>query len=141
MNSVDVSQSDRAFFKKLENGIFDVADFDHRSHVRLGYVCLIDFDLECAFRKMKSILFGLLEQAKISPEQKFHHTMTEAWLMAIQHMMHHSLQSDDFEAFINQFPQLLNVGLLSAHYSKERLFSEQARSVFLEPDIMPFPNH
>ncbi len=41
--------------------------------------------------------------------------------------------------FIEKNPQLLNTKIMLSHYSPETLFSEEARSSFVDPDIEPIP--
>jgi hypothetical protein len=54
---------------------------------------------------------------------------------------HYALRAreDHFEAFVAAHPRLLQRGLLSAHYSRGRLFSEAARAAFVEPDLLALP--
>jgi hypothetical protein len=54
---------------------------------------------------------------------------------------HHAVATDPqpFEDFLTANPQLLKRDLLSAHYSRELLFSPEARASFVEPDLLPLP--
>jgi len=47
--------------------------------------------------------------------------------------------TDDFAAHVGRFPVLLDKSAPRKHYSESLLFSSQARSAFVEPDLRPLP--
>jgi hypothetical protein len=61
-----------------------------------------------------------------------------AWARVIAHLVERAPQLS-FAAFVVAHPELHRRELLLAHYSPERLFSDEARARFVEPDVLPLP--
>lgn len=133
------STDDRAFRLRFEEGAVPPAEFDHRAHVRLAYVYLTEEDEpEPAYRKMRAALHAFLAHHGID-RSKYHDTMTRAWTMAVRHFMDGTPGSVSADAFIEQNPTLLDSKIMLSHYSAGLLFSDEARSRFVEPDLDPIP--
>jgi hypothetical protein len=71
--------------------------------------------------------------------QKYHETLTVFWARVIYHAVQQSSDVADFETFISQHPDLLNTRLTDMYYSKDTLWSAQARESWVEPDLQPLP--
>lgn len=137
-----ISPDDREFKSQVENCSFPIPQFNHEAHVRLAYIYLVENEVtDRATSFMRNSLKNLLLHAGVDPETKYHETMTEAWILAVNHFMHHSEQSNSANEFIGQNPDLLNSKIIQSHYSTKLLFSEQARREFVEPDISQIPRH
>lgn len=133
---------------ETENEIFElVASFEtatisrqawkHAEHltVALYYVCRHDIDL--ATEKMRCGLFELLSRGfgvDLSKEMPYHETLTVFWMRTVA----------DFNAAKNGTPLLDKANELVANYdkdyplrsySREYLFSDEARARFVDPDI------
>jgi hypothetical protein len=108
-----------------------LTDFPHAAHVRLTLAYLARHGRDETLRRL---LDGLrrFAAAKGHPE-KFHVTMTRAWLEAIwaTRSAHPEL---DAEALVEACPDLLNRDLLLRFYSPERLHSDEARTRWMPPD-------
>ena len=138
----EITEEDLAFKKDVESFSFPIPDFDHRAHLRLAYVYLVETNsLSESVNLVRKALIGLLKHAGVDPSAKYHETLTEAWLLAVHHFMHHTSQSVSADDFINQNPNLLNSRIMLNHYSESVLFSEPAKAAFVEPDIEPIPRH
>lgn len=114
------------------------ADFDHRAHVRLGYVYLAEHDDATALTLMREALQGFLEHHRIDVS-KYHETMTHAWLLAVRHFMETSSGARSADHFIETNPALLDSKIMLSHYSAGVLFSGEARADFVEPDPSRYP--
>lgn len=136
-----ISEEDIEFKRQVESYEYPVPDFDHKSHVRLAYVYLIDNNVESAVVLMRKALMGLLLHAGIEPSKKYHETITEAWVMAVSHFMNESESSGSAAEFIQNNTKLLDTQIMLTHYSAEVLYSEKARQSFLEPNLEPIPRH
>ncbi|MBT8231588.1 MAG: hypothetical protein HKO66_08915, partial [Saprospiraceae bacterium] len=70
---------------------------------------------------------------------KFHKSLTLAAVKAVKHFIS---KSDwlTFEKFIESNPKLLTSfsDLILYHYSKDAIFSEKAKTEYVEPDLIPF---
>jgi hypothetical protein len=137
----ELSHDDRGFRSSFEGCTTTPAEFDHRAHVRLAYVYLVESELEvdAAVRKMRESLLGFLAHYDI-PRTKFHETMTRAWVLAVRHFVNRSASTSAAD-FISKNPELLDSKIMLTHYSASSLFSPAARASFVEPDLDPIPRH
>jgi hypothetical protein len=134
------SPEDHAFRLAFEEVRIAPEAFNHRAHVRLAYVYLVDHDTEAACTRMRAALLGFLEHWKIAPA-KYHETLTRAWILAVRHFMERSVGAADADAFIAANPVLLDTTIMLTHYSAALLFSPEARGGFVEPDVSPIPRY
>jgi hypothetical protein len=135
-----VSVDDKAFKEQFEQGVIKPSEFNHQSHVRLAYIYLCESDLEAAYSRMRDSIFKFISHHGIDP-QKYHETLTKAWMMAVHHFMSRSPDQLSSVDFIAANPKLSDSKIMLTHYSKERLFAECARNEFVEPDLQPIPKH
>ncbi len=140
MLSHELSVADREFRAAFEAGAFAPADFSHRAHVRLAYVYLVDSDVDLALDRMRAALVCFLSHHGI-PATKYHETLTRAWVLAVHHFMHRAPVAASADEFIDRNPLLLDTRIMLTHYSASLLFSDVARTAFVEPDLDPIPRH
>jgi hypothetical protein len=136
-----MSDDDRTFLEDFEACRVAPATFTHREHVRLAYVCLCEEGSPAAAHaRVRKALLAFIRHSGV-PESKYHETLTEAWVLAVDYFMRKAAPAvfGGFDAFIASDPRLLDSGIMLTHYSKERLFSDAARAAFVEPDIDPIP--
>ena len=132
------SPADLEFRAAFEAGEIQPADFNHLSHLRLAYVYLAEGDPADAGQRMRQSLLNFLDVHHI-PREKFHETLTRAWVMAVSHFMSRK-ESDSFSEFVENSRPLLDSKVMLTHYSNEALFSASARSAFVEPDLAAIPH-
>jgi hypothetical protein len=70
--------------------------------------------------------------------ERFHHTLTVAWVRLIDaaRRTHPDLA---FDALVDACPWLLDKDAPLAFYSRDHLYSDEARKSWVEPDLMPLP--
>ena len=136
----ELSSADREFQAAFEAGAFAPADFSHRAHVRLAYLYLAESDVNLALERMRGALLIFLSRHNI-PASKFHATLTRAWILAVDHFMHRTPAASSADDFIERNPVLLDSKIMLTHYSADLLFSDQARTEFVEPNLDPIPRH
>jgi hypothetical protein len=100
-------------------------------------VYLVENDLASAQRKMRGALLSFLAAHGIPPE-KFHETLTRAWVLAVRHFMSRS-PSLCFSDFAAKSQPLLDSKVMLTHYSASVLFSPSARATYIEPDLEAIP--
>jgi hypothetical protein len=71
--------------------------------------------------------------------QKYHHTVSRAWVEIVAHHVGADPDCADFDIFARRNPVLLDKRLLSRHYRSATLASGPARAGWVEPDLQPFP--
>lgn len=136
-----ISKDDKSFLYQVETFDFPVESFDHRAHVRLAYIYLAGGDVKTAVDKTKETLLGLLKHAEIDPNEKYHETLTNAWIIAVHHFMKQSSAFESANEFLDNNVKLLDLKIMMTHYSYEVLFSERARKNFVEPNISQIPRY
>jgi hypothetical protein len=120
--------------EELVNGFEagSLAAFPHAEHVRLTIIYLVRYGRDETLRKMYDGL-RRFATAKGVPE-KFHVTMTRAWVELIESARRACPQSESPEALVASCPELLDRDALLRYYSQERLNSPEARGGWMPPD-------
>ncbi len=140
MNRHVLSADDCAFRAAFESCTWPPADFSHRAHVRLAYTYLAECDVDEALERMRAAILRFLAHHGVDPA-RYHETMTRAWILAVKHFMVRSGDTSSADDFIDRNPPLLDSRIMLTHYSKDLLFSADARREFVEPDLDPIPRH
>ncbi len=134
------SEADAAFQHRFESGAIKAGTFDHRSHLRLAYIYLCSQPPDAALPGFSTALQRFLQRVGAPPE-KFHVTLTAAWLQAVWHYMHAVPDCTCADEFLEQATELLDPAIMASHYSPKRLWSDAARRAYLTPDRAPIPQH
>ena len=134
MESHCTDSDDDRFIKSLRNSVKSILKrLTMPRHVRLAYAYLCDNTPEVACDRMKASLLRFLAHVGASPD-KFHETITRAWILAVRHFMDQAGPTGSYSEFIDRAPDLLAPSIMLTHYSAETLFSDAARSSFIRPD-------
>jgi hypothetical protein len=107
--------------------------FGHREHINLAWLAVRRYGMPEAADKICGWLRQLTAYERAP--QKYHHTMSRAWVRLVAH----HTTTDPFDQFITDHPALLDKRLLSCHYSSHMLASAEARVGWTEPDLLPLP--
>ncbi|WP_205519088.1 hypothetical protein [Streptomyces olivoreticuli] len=110
--------------------------FGHREHVQLTWLAVRRFGMPAAVGLVSD---GIQRTARYAgAPQKYHATVSRAWVELIAH---HAAEhgDDDFTAFADNHPVLLDKRLLTRFYRPATLAGSQARTGWVEPDLIPFP--
>lgn len=110
----------------------DPGAFGHKEHVVVAYEMLYKYSFLDASARYATAINAIATRAG-APE-KFHMTITLAFLSLIAERVHTSSQSN-IDEFLAQNPDLLSKRVLSKWYPDEQLKSELARTHFLLPDV------
>ncbi len=111
--------------------------FRHRQHIHLAFVAVRRYGMPAAVTKV----CGWLQQitAYEQAPQKYHHTVSRAWVELVAHHAGNDPGCADFEVFAGRYPALLDKRLLGRHYRSSTLASGPARRSWVEPDLLPLP--
>ncbi|MFC9752404.1 hypothetical protein [Streptomyces sp. NPDC056921] len=110
--------------------------FGHREHVHLTWLAVRRFGTHAAVGLVSD---GIQRTARYAgAPQKYHATVSRAWVELVGH---HAAErgDDDFTAFADRHPVLLDKRLLTRFYRPATLAGSQARTGWVEPDLAPFP--
>ncbi len=133
------SQADQRFKQSFEACRVSPEDFTHRSHLRLAYAYLAEHEVDDALRLMRAAIVRFLAHNQIDAS-KYHETLTRAWLMAVRHFMDRVGNTTRADDFLERSAVLLDSSVMLTHYTKDVLFSPEARAGFVEPDLDPIPD-
>ena len=137
---IRVSPDDQEFRRGFEALTFPKTEFKHRQHLRLAYVYLTEHDTDAVHGRMRAALHAFIAHHGIDP-MKYNETITKAWILAVRHFMEKSPATSCFDDLILEHPAILDSKIMLTHYSTERLYSSDARTGFVEPDLDPIPRH
>jgi hypothetical protein len=111
--------------------------FRHRQHIHLAFVAVRRYGPAEATARICDWIQRIAEYERAP--QKYHHTVSRAWVEIVAHHVHADPDCADFDAFAARHPALLDKRLLSRHYRSSTLAAAPARRGWVEPDLLPFP--
>lgn len=127
--------TDEAFARAFEDGAVTPAEFTHLAHVRVAWVYLREADSpDEALERMRGAIRRFAAAAGAS--QKYHETITVLWMRLLEDVRIQGA-SGELEEVLLTYPELANKDLPLQYYSRDRLFSDEARAAWLEPDRRP----
>ena len=132
-----------ALVADFESGRQDPESFDHARHIAVAMHYLKRMDEAATHERIRRGIKSLLRrhgvpEAKI--EQVYNETITLFWIRLLAHLL--DCGPADAPLFEQVNAAIEGYGSMApalAHYSRERLFSEEARRRWLEPDLEPLP--
>lgn len=129
---------DAALWEAFQERTLSSAEWTHAAHLRIAWMHMARYALDEAHLRMRLGIIhlnaaqGLVE----TPSRGYHETITRVWLALVQEARRVD-PGVDSRAFLaaNALPREAPL----AYYSRERLFSLAARTMFVEPDLAPLP--
>src|SRR5262245_10210198 len=147
--------TDDEFLTAFEECTFARKDWTHEAHVRMAWSylrqCPLDEEVfervRSGIKKLNAHFMALaslsVEAAAAKPKDPrgldgYHDTITVAFVTVIASRMK---PDEDFPTFRDRNPDLFDRAFpaLLKHYSPQRLYSEEAKRAFIEPDLEPLP--
>ena len=111
--------------------------FHHREHIRLAWIYYCKLSQKEALLQVEK---GIRVFAKHhGAAEKYHHTITLAWMRLVWHAARHAPNARDFQTFTAAHPELFRAERLEDYYSPAQLKSDAARRDWIEPDLRPLP--
>jgi N-formylglutamate deformylase len=122
---------------KAVQGILETrGGFGHREHLELAWYYLRHYSIDEATEVMVAAIQHIARLH--GEEEKFHETITRAWLHFVAvHMQRWG--ADNFEEFLERNVDLLNSELIRHFYSRELILSDAARAAWTAPDLRRLP--
>jgi hypothetical protein len=111
--------------------------FGHREHLHLAWLAVREHGTAGANERIGAGIRRVAEYA--GRPRKYNATVTRAWIELVGHHVMEEPDSDDFDAFLDRHPALLDKRLLARFYRSATLASAPARREWIEPDLAPFP--
>ena len=130
-----MTMTDVELTRALERGEIANEDFRHTSHLHVAWVYLAESSsVKQAADKMRQTLLRFAAAA--GKPQKYHETITLFWVRLLARARSVS-RAQRLEELVYTNPQLLEKNFPLAYYSAGRLFSDEARTSWVEPDLKP----
>lgn len=125
------------FVSKVEGCCYQNAEFKHADHIRLAWIYLRRYRPESAEERIIATIRRFA--TSVGHAEKFHETMTRAWLRLVASAHFATPEAASFEDFIEKHGWLLERNALSPFYTSAHLSSEAARRQWVEPDRRHLP--
>jgi len=128
--------ADEPFVRAFERGEVPPSAFDHRSHLRVAWVYLREAaSRDEALARIRTQIQRFAAAAGKS--QKYHETITIAWMILLDEVRGRVPAGGELGEAIRACPALADKDLPLRFYSRDRLFSDDARTGWVTPDIGP----
>jgi hypothetical protein len=128
---------DNEFAASVESGRYPNDQFKHPHHIRLAWIYLRRYGTTGAEERMTATIRRFARNC--GHEEKYHETMTRAWLRLVAVAQYLTPEVATFDDFIARHGWLLDRGALSPFYTRDCLSSGVARHGWVEPDRNPLP--
>lgn len=124
--------TDEAFARAFERGEIAPAQFDHRAHVRVAWVYLNEAPtLDEALPRMRDAIRRFAAAAGAAT--KYHETITVLWMRLLAGVKARGATGELADVLL-LYPALADKDLPLQYYSRDRLFCDEARAAWVEPD-------
>jgi hypothetical protein len=132
--------NDEALWAGFHDRSLPHAEWTHRAHLRIAWMHLAHWSLDEAHLRMRAgiIRLNAVHGTEETPKRGYHETLTRVWLVLIAERRRLEACSDS-ESFIAAHAAHLDRNAPLRHYSNDRLFSLEARTTFVSPDLAPLP--
>lgn len=129
---------DDALWRSFHETTLPAALWTHAAHLRIAWLHLARYDLDEAHLRMRigiirlNAAHGLVE----TPQRGYHETLTRVWLILVRAARALATGADSTTVLAQ--PGLDRAAPL-AYYTRDRLFSVEARARFVAPDLADLP--
>jgi hypothetical protein len=126
----------RRLVEAFENGTIPRNEWDHAGHLTVGLFYCLHEDLETATERMSRNLLNHLRSVGVdlTKEMPFHVTLTVFWMQTIDDFRK-TKNGASLVEMANELVENFDKDYPLRFYSREYLFSDEARSKFVPPDI------
>ena len=122
------------FGRQLLEGYLQDGAFGHRQHLHMTWSYLRRGEPEGVLPFLRHVAESHGESEKLNV------TMTRFWVEVTAHAVAtEGTGADDFDRLLERAPHLLDKQLPFRHWTRDTIFSSQARAGWVEPDLRPLP--
>ncbi len=137
MKTYEKEEDILSLVRAFEDATVSREDWKHREHLIVALYYVSHHDLEFATDKMRSGILNLLEngfKVDLTKEMPYHETMTVFWMRAVAKFSA-SKNGDSMVSKVAEMTTLFDKEYPLRFYSRELLFSEEARARFVKGDL------
>jgi hypothetical protein len=125
----------RALAEGFESCSLPDDDFDHPAHLAVAIWYLSTMTVEEASQKMREGLLRFLAHYEVDP-QKYNETITQFWVRRLDKLWRETDSTLSLAERANQtIDRAGSSNTIFNYYSRELLFSEEAKTGWVEPDL------
>ncbi len=123
----------------FESGTIPRDKWRHAEHLTVALYYVSHHDFDSALTKMRDGIFNLLKSFGVDliKEMPYHETLTVFWIKTV-YDFNNSKKGASILAVCNELIEKFGKDYPLRFYSRERLFSEEARAGFVEADLRNF---
>ena len=126
-----------AVVRGFESCATPAADFTHCAHLTVAVCYLSRATTSKSLKRMRTSLFRFLDHHKVD-KAKYHETLTGFWLKLVRRQMDSlAANCSVLETTNAVIDSLGNSQVVLDYYSEKLLWSDEARRVWIEPDLKP----
>lgn len=119
----------------FESCTLSPSEFTHTAHLTVALWYLKGLTVPLAAERMRAGLLRFLDHHNVGRE-KYNETITLFWIKLIRKFLDETETNRSFVGMANEvIAQLNDSRLIFDYYSRERIFSEEAKSAWVEPDL------
>ena len=124
----------RAIVEGLEDCSIPPDNFDHRAHLAVAIWYLSSMTVEQASAKMRDSLLRFIAHNGVD-SQKYNETITQFWVRRLDKLLNETDPNLSLAERANQaIEKAGDSNLIFDYYTRERIFSEEARCKWIEPE-------
>jgi len=122
--------------RAFENGTISRSDWRHAEHLTVALYYLSHHDYDTASTKMRDGIFNLLRSfgVDLTVEMPYHETLTVFWMRTVFDFAKSKTDASILEK-ANELVEKFDKNYPLRFYSRELLFSDEARAKFTEADL------
>ena len=123
--------------ESFENGTISRENWRHAEHLTVALYYLSHHDFDTALSKMREGIFNLLKAfaVDLKKEMPYHETLTVFWMRTVSDFADSKNGAAILEK-ANELIEKFDKDYPLRFYSRERLFSNEARAEFVEADLL-----
>jgi hypothetical protein len=132
-NNSSLRDKDLGFLRDFHNHTLE--SFGHRDHLWLAWALKKTHGLDISERLIMQGIQAFAEYQGAG--NRYHETLTMFWVRIVDHAVQARPDIINFDVFLESFPFLLDKNLPTRHWTSERLWSDSAKTKWIEPDLRP----
>jgi hypothetical protein len=126
--------------RRFEDCTLPREEWTHAAHLTVALWHLLQFDWPEAVARVRARIqrYNAAHNIPTTPTGGYHETLTIFWLRAVRAFL--EAERNEARALVhlaNELAETHDKGLPLRHYTRERLFSPEARANWVEPDLKP----
>ena len=129
-----------ALVRRFDDCTLPREEWTHAAHLTVALWHLLQYDWPEAVRRVRLRIqnYNAAHGVRTTPTGGYHETLTLFWLRAVRAFL--EAERNEARALVhlaNELAATHDKGLPLTYYTRERLFSPEARANWVEPDLKP----